>query len=183
MATGVDVIIDDTPEAVIFVLFRSCAQGDRPAEVWKNDLRRSDLIPGAGSKSGVEKTKKDTDGEDPREGERAAFDAGVDGLHPGTDPAAGALKIPHQLRPDGCEHSKEVSYLVGVMASELGLDFKLAKRVGLLHDIGKALDHQIEGTHAKIGANTAKKFNESQEVIHPSERITRKPKPRRSTPC
>ena len=103
------------------------------------------------------------------EGERAAFDSGVDGLHPELIRLLGRLKYRTSFGQNALQHSKEVSYLVGVMASELGLDFKLAKRVGLLHDIGKALDHQIEGTHAKIGADTAKKFNESPEVIHAIE--------------
>ncbi|MFH0827661.1 MAG: ribonuclease Y, partial [Candidatus Omnitrophota bacterium] len=117
----------------------------------------------------VEKTKKDMDEKIKEEGERAAFDSGVEGLHPELIRLLGRLKYRTSFGQNALQHSKEVSYLVGVMASELGLDFKLAKRVGLLHDIGKALDHQIEGTHAKIGADTAKKFNEPFEVLHAIE--------------
>ena len=81
----------------------------------------------------------------------------------------GRLKYRTSFGQNALEHSKEVSFLLGVMSSEIGLDFKLGRRIGLLHDIGKAVDHQVEGTHAKLGADLAKKFNESQEVVHPIE--------------
>jgi ribonucrease Y len=167
MATGVDVIIDDTPEAVTLSCFDPVRR-----EIARLSLEKliSDgrIHPGR-IEEVVEKTKKDMDEKIKEEGERAAFDAGVDNLHPELVRLLGRLKYRTSFGQNALQHSKEVSYLVGVMASELGLDFKLAKRVGLLHDIGKALDHQIEGTHAKIGADTAKKFNESQEVIHAIE--------------
>jgi ribonuclease Y len=103
------------------------------------------------------------------EGERAAFDSGVDSLHPELVKLLGRLKYRTSFGQNALQHSKEVSYLLGVMASELGLDFKLARRIGLLHDIGKAVDHQVEGTHAKLGAELCRKFNESQEVLHAVE--------------
>jgi len=167
MATGVDVIIDDTPEAVTLSCFDPVRR-----EVARLSLEKliSDgrIHPGRIEEL-VEKTKKEMDEKIREEGERAAFDAGVDNLHPELIKLLGRLKYRTSFGQNALQHSKEVSYLVGVMASELGLDFKLAKRVGLLHDIGKALDHQIEGTHAKIGADTVKKFNESAEVIHSVE--------------
>lgn len=102
-------------------------------------------------------------------GERAAFEATVENLHPELVKLLGRLKYRTSFGQNALQHSLEVSFLMGVMASELGLDFKLARRIGLLHDIGKALDYQVEGTHAKIGADTAKKYNESPAVLHAIE--------------
>ncbi|MDD5346995.1 MAG: ribonuclease Y [Candidatus Omnitrophica bacterium] len=167
MATGVDVIIDDTPEAVTLSCFDPVRR-----EVARLSLEKliSDgrIHPGRIEEL-VEKTKKEMEEKIKEEGERAAFDAGVDSLHPELIKLLGRLKYRTSFGQNALQHSKEVSYLVGVMASELGLDFKIAKRAGLLHDIGKALDHQIEGTHAKIGADILKKFNESAEIIHAVE--------------
>jgi ribonuclease Y len=113
----------------------------------------------------VEKTKKEMEDKIREEGERAAFEAGINGLHPELIKLLGRLKYRTSFGQNALQHSKEVSFLLGVMASELGLDFKLGRRIGLLHDIGKAVDHQIEGTHAKLGAELAKKYNESAEVV------------------
>jgi len=167
MATGVDVIIDDTPEAVTLSCFDPVRR--EIARLSLEKLIADGRIHPGRIEEIVEKTKKELEEKIREEGERAAFDSGVDGLHPELIKLLGRLKYRTSFGQNALQHSKEVSYLLGVMASEIGLDFKLARRIGLLHDIGKALDHQIEGTHAKIGADIAKKYNESTEVIHSIE--------------
>ena len=163
MATGVDVIIDDTPEAVTLSAFDTVRR-----EVARLSLEKliSDgrIHPGRIEEI-VEKTKREMDEKIREEGERAAFDVGVDNLHPEIIKLIGRLRYRTSFGQNALQHSKEVAFLLGVMASEVGLDFKLARRIGMLHDIGKAVDHQIEGTHAKIGAELARKYNESAEVI------------------
>jgi len=163
MATGVDVIIDDTPEAVTLSAFDTVRR-----EIARLSLEKliSDgrIHPGRIEEI-VEKTKKEMDEKIREEGERAAFDVGVDNLHPEIIKLIGRLKYRTSFGQNALQHSKEVAFLLGVMASEMGLDFKLARRIGMLHDIGKAVDHQIEGTHAKLGAELAKKYNESAEVV------------------
>jgi len=163
MATGVDVIIDDTPEAVTLSAFDTVRR-----EVARLSLEKliSDgrIHPGRIEEI-VEKTKKEMDDKIREEGEHAAFEAGVNGLHPELIKLLGRLKYRTSFGQNALQHSKEVSFLLGVISSELGLDFKLGRRIGLLHDIGKAVDHQIEGTHAKLGAELAKKYNESAEIV------------------
>ncbi len=163
MATGVDVIIDDTPEAVTLSAFDTVRR-----EIARLSLEKliSDgrIHPGRIEEI-VEKTKKEMDDKIREEGERTAFEAGINGLHPELIKLLGRLKYRTSFGQNALQHSKEVSFLLGTMASELGLDFKLGRRIGLLHDIGKAVDHQIEGTHAKIGADLARKYNESAEVV------------------
>jgi ribonucrease Y len=163
MATGVDVIIDDTPEAVTLSAFDTVRR-----EIARLSLEKliSDgrIHPGRIEEI-VEKTKKEMDEKIREEGERAAFESGVTSLHPELIKLLGRLRYRTSFGQNALQHSKEVAFLLGVMASEIGLDFRLGRRIGLLHDIGKAVDHQIEGTHAKIGADLAKKYNESAEVV------------------
>jgi len=167
MATGVDVIIDDTPEAVTLSAFDTVRR-----EIARLSLEKliSDgrIHPGRIEEI-VEKTKKEMDEKIREEGERVAFEAGINGLHPEIIKLLGRLKYRTSFGQNALQHSKEVSFLLGVMASEIGLDFKLGRRIGLLHDIGKAVDHQVEGTHAKLGADLAKKYNENPEVVHAIE--------------
>lgn len=163
MATGVDVIIDDTPEAVTLSAFDTVRR--EIARLSLEKLIADGRIHPGRIEEIVEKTKKDMEDKIREEGERAAFEAGVNTLHPELIKLLGRLKYRTSFGQNALQHSKEVSFLLGVMASEIGLDFKLGRRIGLLHDIGKAIDHQIEGTHAKIGADLAKKYNESTEVV------------------
>ncbi|MBN1912769.1 MAG: ribonuclease Y [Candidatus Omnitrophica bacterium] len=162
MATGVDVIIDDTPEAVTLSCFDPVRR-----EIARLSLEKliSDgrIHPGRIEEI-VEKAKKEMEEKIREEGERAAFESGVNGLHPELVKLLGRLKYRTSFGQNALQHSKEVSFLLGVLASEIGLDFKMARRIGLLHDIGKAIDHQIEGTHAKIGAELARKYNEPLDV-------------------
>lgn len=163
MATGVDVIIDDTPEAVTLSCFDPVRR--EIARLSMEKLIGDGRIHPGRIEEVVEKTKKEMDEKIREEGERAAFDSQVDGLHPELIKLLGRLKYRTSFGQNALQHSREVSFLLGTIASELGLDFKLARRIGLLHDIGKAIDHQVEGTHAKIGAEIARKYNEPAEVV------------------
>jgi len=164
MATGIDIIIDDTPEAVTLSGFDVVRR-----EVARLALERlitdGRIHPGR-IEEVVDKARKEMEQKIREEGERAAFDLGVHKLHPELVKLLGKLKYRTSYGQNSLQHAKEVSYLMGIMASELGLDFKLARRIGLLHDIGKAMDHDVEGTHATIGAELVKKFGESQEIIN-----------------
>jgi len=162
-ATGVDIIIDDTPEAVILSAFNPIRR-----EIARLSLDRliSDgrIHPGRIEEI-VEKVTQEMETSIREAGEEAAFDAGVHGLHHDLIKLLGKLKFRTSFGQNVLQHSLEVCYLCGIMAAELGLNEKQARRAGLLHDIGKAVDHEAEGVHALIGADLAKRFGESHKVV------------------
>ena len=163
-ATGIDLIIDDTPEAVILSGFNPVRR-----EVARISLMRliSDgRIHPARIEDIVKKVGKEVDTAIKEAGEQAAFDLGVHGIHNELVKYIGQLKFRTSYAQNVLQHSVEVGFLSGIMASELGLNVKLARRMGLLHDIGKAVDHEVEGPHALIGSRLTKKFGESPQIVH-----------------
>jgi ribonuclease Y len=163
-ATGIDLIIDDTPEAVILSGFNSVRR-----EVARLSLERliSDgRIHPARIEEIVKKVSQEMEVAVREAGEAATFDVGVHGIHPEMIKLVGKLKYRSSYGQNVLQHSLEVAFLCGIMAAELGLNIKQAKRAGLLHDIGKAVDHEVEGSHAAIGADLAKRYGESNRVIH-----------------
>ncbi|WP_297672186.1 ribonuclease Y [uncultured Desulfovibrio sp.] len=163
-ATGVDLIIDDTPETVILSAYSPLRR--QVAKMALERLIQDGRIHPARIEDIVQKCEQELDAQVREIGEQATFDAGVHGIHPEIVRLLGQLRYRTSFTQNVLQHSLEVSALCGMMAAELGMDVKKAKRAGLLHDIGKAVDHEVEGPHALIGADLAKKYNESQEIIH-----------------
>ena len=162
-ATGVDLIIDDTPEAVIISGFNPVRR-----EIARTALERliSDgRIHPARIEEIVAKVEQEIEAGIKEAGEQATFDVGVHGLHADLIKMIGKLKYRTSFAQNVYQHSLEVAFLSGIMASELNLNVKQARRAGLLHDIGKAMDHEVEGAHAAIGADLAKKYGEPQEIV------------------
>ena len=163
-ATGVEIVVDDTPDAILLSAFDPVRR--EVARLSLHQLVIDGRIHPARIEETYEKAKREVNQTIKQTGERAVLDAGVTGLHPELIKLLGKLRYRTSYGQNVLDHSLEVCYIAGLIASELGADVKQARRAGLLHDIGKALDHEFEGSHVTLGADAAKKYRESEAVVH-----------------
>ena len=165
--TGVDLIIDDTPEAITVSTFDPIRR--EVARLSLEKLISDGRIHPSRIEEMVEKSRKEVDAIVKREGEQATFETGIHGINPELVKILGRLKFRTSYGQNALKHSIEVAHISGMIAYELGIDATMAKRAGLLHDIGKAMNHEVDGSHVQIGVDLAKKYKESKEVIHAIE--------------